>query len=173
MLVNASSRPTRIDTADNFVLSMKDDEWYITETYDNDAREQLVECLYQYVEYSVVLLQFTKVFDTESRVASISFPNMEAFVTQHIRKTFFSRYERAFTEGKKRKSYEKVSNIVNIPMLEKHYEKENYTPKMIIERIQDIQINAKNCVQLKVMVTLKTQLNICLQKMWPILSTQG
>ena len=69
-------------------MSLPIEAWQITEPYTAEQKEQLVDCLYRYVELNVALTQIMKAFDRESRLTSIAFLSIEKFLHQNTSKTF-------------------------------------------------------------------------------------
>ena len=78
----------KIESSEEFVLSMNADEWKYTEPYDSKEIENIIECLYRFVELNTTLEQIMKAFDSESRVISTSFQTICEFVNQDVSKTY-------------------------------------------------------------------------------------
>ena len=78
----------KIESSEEFVLSINASEWKFTEPYDSNEIEDLIECLYRFVELNVALDQLMKAFDSESCITSSTFPTIAEFVNQDTTKTY-------------------------------------------------------------------------------------
>ena len=162
-------RRYKIDNANEFVLTFHADEWMFTEPYSADQRERLIDCLYRFIEYLTVLNQLMKAFDENSSPATLCFSTLDQLVHQNASKTYFERNKRDEEEQQeamkdyKRKDKqlhrinnriywfideesflelgEKLLKMVGLVLENESYQKKNYTPATLYERIKAIGID--------------------------------
>ncbi|XP_066931070.1 uncharacterized protein [Clytia hemisphaerica] len=158
----------KISNADQFVLSIMWDEWRFTEPYTANDREQLIDCLYQFVESLATLEQFIKVFDKDCVPITLQKKNAGEFANQDAVKSYFSKNSAAEDEheetgkqyrtrldpmsNKKNRVFwfvneneyeqlgENVLRLVSLLFDGETYSQENYTPETIYERIREIKV---------------------------------
>ena len=159
----------KIENANDFVLTMNIDEWHFTEPYTIPERERLIECLYRFIEDTVTLEQFVKVFDDESSGVSLNHSTIQSFAKQNAAKTYFNRNNRAeieneetYTDYKKRASPlsnkknrvfwffdedayielgERVLKAVLLISNRDNYKSNSYNPYTIYKNLRNIKIN--------------------------------
>lgn len=105
----------KIGNSEKFVLLMMWDEWQFTEPYNTDEREQLIDCLYDFVESLATLEQFTKVFENDCALISLQYKTVKGFANQDAVKTYFSKNSTVEEkhEGKGRNYRTKLKPLTN------------------------------------------------------------
>ena len=162
----------KLENSEDFVRSLRAEEWRITDPYTAEQREQLVECLYRFVELTATLEQIMKAFDRESVLQSLGFETIRDFVKQNTSRTYAFRTQKPSEQDESDKKYhrkqqqpqtnnensimwfvdeeaykdlgEPTMKLVDLLLPNETYELGNYTPKTIFQRMEGIEIPLKN-----------------------------
>ena len=157
-----------IESAEDFVLSLAGEDWRITEPYTKAEGENLIECLYRFVEMLTSLNQLLKAFDSQSQWVTSALATLSEMVHQKTVETYGDRARQRTDEEVKAKIFKKgggseddgkimwffdeqsyielgesVLRMVELISAHENYVESNYTPQMILERIRSINIVAK------------------------------